>query len=407
MAVIIIPNAYSLAYEGKEPEKAVIEKTPAAVLKGTLERPGMPSHAGARELRGALLRRGNLARNLLIRGDNLPVLKTLLNEKNSGRLKNPDNAPGVRLIYIDPPFSTKLKFKNKKNEDAYVDVLTGSAFMEFLRRRLILMREVMSERGAIYVHLDWKKAHCVKTVMDEVFGPENFLNDIIWSYGGRGAKATASQFSRNHDIILLYQKKGRVFNRQFIEKRILKGGPGYSQDPSGRWFKTAPKGDYTDKSIAGLERQNRVYRTKNGNVRVKYFLREDGIYLVEDKLVGDVWDDIPDGMHLSSVEKTGYPTQKPEALLARIIRASSNPGDIVLDAFAGSGTTLSVAEKLGRRWIGIDSGALSIKTIGKRLGSIAASKDLDDPKKRYARECSGFDEYAVDFCHTPKARNKG
>ncbi len=384
-------NAYSLAYEGKESEKDVIEKTPAAVLKKA----------------GSSGRGNGGPRSLLIRGDNLNVLKTLLSMKDSGLIKNPDRSAGVRLIYIDPPFSTKLKFKSKKNEAAYEDVLTGSAFIEFLRKRLILLRELLSERGSIYVHLDWKKAHCVKTVMDEVFGPENFLNDIVWSYGGRGAKAVASQFSRNHDVILLYQKKGRVFNRQSVERRILKGAPGFAVDSSGRWFKTSPRGDYTDTSIAAFERQNRVYKTKNGNVRVKYFLREDGEYLIEDKLVGDVWDDIPDGMHLSSVEKTGYPTQKPEALLARIIRASSNPGDVVLDAFAGSGTTLAVAEKLGRRWIGIDSGALSIKTIRKRLGNIAASKDPEDPKTRYAKACSGFDVYAVDFCHTHKARNKG
>lgn len=383
-------NAYSLVYEGKESEEAVIEKTPAAVFK-----------KAASTARG----KGG-ADNLLIRGDNLSVLKTLLNDKDSGRFKNPDGSSGVRLIYIDPPFSTKLKFKNKKNEHAYEDTLSGKDFIEFLRKRLILMARLLSERGSIYVHLDWKKAHCVKAVMDEVFGEGNFLNDIIWSYGGRGAKATAMQFSRNHDIILLYQKYGHVFNRQYAQKRILKGTPGYLRDSSGRWFKTSPKGDYTDTSIASLEREGRIYRTKNGNVRVKYFLREDGEYLIEDRFVGDVWDDIPDGMHLSSVEKTGYPTQKPEALLARIIRASSNPGDIVLDAFAGSGTTLSVAEKLGRRWIGIDSGPLAIKTIRKRLLNVPASKDLDNPKTRYGRACSGYEVYTSKWA-SKGAKNKG
>jgi len=203
--------------------------------------------------------------------------------------------------------------------------------------------------------------------MDEVFGEENFLNEIIWSYGGRGAKAVARQFSRNHDTILFYRKKRHFFKKMVQEKRIAKGMGGFRKDSGGRWFKTAPRGDYTDKSIARLEKEGRVYRTRTGKVRIKYFLREDGDFLIEEKLVGDVWDDIPDAMHMSAAEKTGYPTQKPEALLRRIILASSKPGDIVLDAFAGSGTALYVAQNEGRRWIGMDESPLAIKTIKKRF----------------------------------------
>jgi DNA modification methylase len=119
-----------------------------------------------------------------------------------------------------------------------------------------------------------------------------------------------------------------------------------------------------------LEKAGRIYRTKNNTMRIKYFLREDESHVIEDRLVGDVWDDIPDAMHISQAEKTGYPTQKPEALLNRVISASSMQGDIVLDAFAGSGTTLVTAEKLGRRWIGIDSGALAVKTAKKRIADL-------------------------------------
>lgn len=313
------------------------------------------------------------AQNLLIKGDNLPVLQTLIKMKNAGHaaLTNTDGTAGARLIYIDPPFSTMLKFRAKDKQHAYDDNKTGAVFIEFLRKRLVLLRELLSPNGSIYVHLDWKKAHYVKAVMDEVFGEENFLNDIVWSYGGRGAKAIANQFSRNHDIILWYRKGlSHIFNKISGEKRFAKGVGGFKQDEDGRWFKTAPRGDYTDGSIKELEKAGRIYRTRNNTVRIKYFLREDESHVIEDRLVGDVWDDIPDAMHISRAEKTGYPTQKPEALLNRVISASSMQGDIVLDAFAGSGTTLVTAEKLGRRWIGIDSGSLAINTAKKRLENL-------------------------------------
>ncbi|MBI2412238.1 MAG: site-specific DNA-methyltransferase [Deltaproteobacteria bacterium] len=350
--------------------------------------------------------------NMLIHGENLPVLKTLLEMKQEGLLRNGDGSKGVRLVYIDPPFATNLSFKSKKEHRAYDDKIIGPSFIEFLRKRLILLRELLSDDGSIFVHLDWKKAHSIKIIMDEVFSEENFLNDIVWSYGGRGAKAIASQFSRNHDIILWYGGKHRVFNQQFTQKRVRKGEAGFREDSSGRWFKTSPRGDYTDASIAALRKDGRVYETKNGNIRIKYFLKEDGDRLIEDKLVGDVWDDIPDAMHLSTEEKTGYPTQKPEALLARIINAASNNGDLVLDAFAGAGTTLAVAEKLGRRWIGIDSGELSMRTVEERLLSIASSKSLENPKRRFGkgpRPFSLFEAGESAHCHkrpTPKVKSR-
>ncbi len=357
---------YGITYPGKTLSEDVIRHTRPARLKEVFPAGCATSAKG----RGA-----KEWQNMLIRGDNLGVLKALLEMKEEGKIKNADSSAGVRLVYIDPPFSTRLGFKAADDKKAYDDKITGAAFIDFLRKRLLFLRELLSDDGTVYVHLDWKKAHYVKAVMDEVFGEENFLNDIIWHYGGRGAKAVSGQFSRNHDIILWY-KKGRehLFNRAFIEKRVRKGEGGFRQDEQGRWFKTAPRGDYTGRSIAALFRDGRVHTTKNGNIRIKYLLREDGDYLVEDKLVGDVWDDIPDAMHMPLREKTGYPTQKPEALLARIIAASSKDGDVVLDAFAGSGTTLAVAGKMGRRWIGIDAGEMAAKTARKRLLRDAAQK---------------------------------
>ncbi|MEK6759417.1 MAG: site-specific DNA-methyltransferase [Deltaproteobacteria bacterium] len=374
----------NLVYEGKETKEAVLATPPA------------PLDPMKKSYRGSIPSKS--APNLLIRGDNLATLSSLIMAKKEGAIKNRDGSVGVRLVYIDPPFSTNLTFKGRKDQKAYDDKVIGAEFLEYLRKRLILIRELMSEDGSIYCHLDWKKAHHAKIIMDEVFGSENFMNDIIWSYGGRGAKAVASQFSRNHDIILLYKKSGAVFNRATTARRIKKGTTGYHEDADGRWFKTSPRGDYTDASIKALEKEGRVYRTRTGSIRIKYFLQEDGDHLIEERVVGDVWDDIPDGMHMSPSEKTGYPTQKSEALLARIISASSNPGDIVLDAFAGAGTTLAVAERLGRRWIGIDSGHLSIHTIENRLLKPDDSKTPSGKDKKRSGACAPFIVYEVEGC---------
>jgi adenine specific DNA methylase Mod len=304
---------------------------------------------------------------MLIHGDNLEALGALLAEKERGRLQNADGTPGVRLVYMDPPFASGGRYRTGTGRHAFGDRLRGKAFIEFMRARLVILKDILAEDGSVYLHLDWRMSHHMRVLMDEVFGEENFLNEIIWHYGGRGAKAVAHRFARNHDTILLYRKKGHVFNRLTTEKKVAEGAKGFSRDNDGRWFKTAPRGDYTDKSIERLEKEGRIYRTRTGRIRIKYFLREENGKLFEEKLVGDVWDDIPDGMHLPGAEKTGYPTQKPEALLMRVIGASSNAGDLVLDAFAGSGTTLVAAQKLGRKWIGMDKSELAVETMEKRL----------------------------------------
>ncbi len=349
-----------LVFSGKETKEEILWRKNAFCLKLSASYPSESSGAWT---------------NMLIAGDNEQALYALLDIKKKGGIANPDKKSGVRLIYIDPPFSTGLRFRTKANIPAYDDVLKGVEFVRFIRKRLVILWELLAEDGSIFVHLDWKIAHYAKVVMDEVYGVENFLNDIIWGYGGRGAKATSSQFSRNHDIILWYQKKAHIFNRQFAEKRFLKGENGSRKDMAGRWFKTAPRGDYTDESIEALKRQGRIHITKNNKIRIKYFFREYGDYLIEETPIGDVWDDIPDAMHLSKAEKTGYPTQKPEALLERIIKTSTLPGDIVLDAFAGSGTTLVAAERLERRWIGIDSSGLAIRTARQRVLNISGANE--------------------------------
>lgn len=384
---------YELTYKGKTPEAKILSIEPPTLA------------------RIKMFGKKNGWANLLVSGDNLHGLAALAAAKKKGRIRCADGSSGARLVYIDPPFATNLEFRGPHSQKAYRDKIIGAEFVEFLRARLILLRELLTEDGSIFVHLDWKKAHYIKVVMDEVFGEENFLNDIVWSYGGRGAKAVAGQFSRNHDIILWYKLGAKhVFNQVSIEKRVPKKGSGFKKDDQGRWFKTSPRGDYTDESIRALAKEGRIYKTKNGNIRIKYFLREDGDYLIEDKLVGDVWDDIPDAMHISESEKTGYPTQKPEALLTRIISSASRPGDIVLDAFAGAGTTLCAAEKLGRRWIGMDSGTLAIHTIEKRLLTIKDSRQAENPKRKYGKPPAAFEVLGVDCgcagheAHTPEIK---
>jgi DNA modification methylase len=375
----------TLEYKGKQTVKEVLGQRPARLC---LVRKVTPDKVTAPAL---LDTTAAPPANMLISGDNLAILSSLIERKKAGLLLNGDSTPGARLVYIDPPFSSRQTYKTKKELKAYEDHLSGAEYLEFLRARLILIRELMAENGSIYVHLDWKMAHHIKVIMDEIFGAENFLNDIIWHYGGRGAKAVSGQFSRNHDIILLYRKSKHLFNRLYTTKSI--NGRGVQRDHEGRPFKTAPRGDYTDASIERLRAEGRIHTTKTGNIRIKYFLEETAEGVVDRKLVGDVWDDIPDAMHMAKTEKSGYPTQKPEALLRRITEASTLPGDLVIDAFSGSGTTLAVAKKLGRAWIGIDSSQVAIETTEERLSKIAASNGYGGKGKRYGKECSRYSLY--------------
>jgi len=282
--------------------------------------------------------------NMLIFGDNLQVLKTLLKMKEEGKLKNADGTKGVRLIYIDPPFATKQEFMAKNGEKAYQDKIIGAQFLEWLRRRLILLRELLTDDGSIYVHLDWKMGHYVKVLMDEIFGQENFLNEVIWFY--KGTTNSPDMFARKHDVIYLYvKKKGlHLFNADDV-RLPYKDLSAYKKDIDGRWYKQWTK--------------ERKYYPPQKLV--------NGEWVLLGKYRYDVWDDIPSMATAHGEEYLGFPTQKKESLLEIIIKASSNEGDIVLDAFAGSGTTGAVAEKLKRRWIMIDSSKFAIYTIIKRM----------------------------------------
>jgi DNA modification methylase len=282
--------------------------------------------------------------NMLVLGDNLQVLRTLLEKKRLGQLRNADGTDGVRLCYIDPPFATRRDFQGAKGQTAYADRVEGAEFIEFLRRRLILIHELLADDGSLYLHLDEKKSHYIKVVLDEIFGSRNFRREIVWDTRVlSGFKTKAKNWVRGHDSLLFYTKGSDfVFNKLSVPHDQAYLDRFDQEDEEGRkYFGGRGERRYLDDAI------------------------EKG------KAIGDVWDDIMSFQQMpTSREKTGYPTQKPLALLDRVIRASSNPGDIVLDCFAGSGTTFEAAELCEdgrRRWIGVDCGKFAIYTTQSRL----------------------------------------
>lgn len=356
---------YELVYASKEREEDILAETMAVPLQP------VKTFGNGGE---------NGWHNMLIFGDNLQALKTLLQWKAEGRLVNPDGSHGVRLVYIDPPFATKQEFRGSQDERAYQDKVAGARFVEFLRRRLVLLRELLAPDGTLYIHLDYRKVHYIKLVLDELFGETHFVNEIIWKR--TSAHSDSLTLGNSHDVVLHYSKSDSFpYVKQYHE---------YSEEYIRKYYKHSDERgrfldrDLTAKGLKGrgyqyvwrgidgywrcpietmrqYESESLLYYTHRGTPRLKQYLHEK-----EGRPLQDVWTDI-NAINSQAVERVGYPTQKPETLLARIIIASSNPGDIVLDAFAGSGTTLAVAEKLGRRWIGIDCGKLAIYTIQKRM----------------------------------------
>jgi site-specific DNA-methyltransferase (adenine-specific)/adenine-specific DNA-methyltransferase len=347
---------YELIYADKEREEDILADTMAVPLQRI-----KTFRNGAKESSWT---------NMLIFGDNLQVLKTLLQMKQADKLKNADGTPGIRLIYIDPPFATKQEFRGSQDQKAYQDKIAGARFLEFLRKRLVFLRELLSEDGSIYVHLDWKKGHYVKIIMDEIFKEQHFNNEVVWYYTNKIPDTRKRVFTNSTDMLLFYAKTHNHIFNQLTEPR---------EKP----IKVSKM-----RKIAG----KKIYeKDENGK----------GIYIERtERVVDNVW---KIALLHAQPEIVGYPTQKPEALLDRIIKASSNPGDLVLDCFAGSGTTLSVAEKLNRQWIGVDCGKLAIYTMQKRLLNIANSKELEIKKlgraksssrrKKYGKPCKPFTLY--------------
>jgi adenine-specific DNA-methyltransferase len=318
-------------------------------------------------------------KNRLVYGENLAALRGLMADAGV--------AGQVRLIYIDPPYATRSRFECRKQNHAYEDALGGAEYLEFLRRRLILMRELLAEDGSIYLHLDDNMAFPVKVIMDELFGPRNFRNWITRKKCNP-KNYTRKQYGNVADYILFYTKSEEwVWNQPrhdwdeewarreypyFEEgtgrqhKRVPIHAPGVRNGATGQPWRgmLPPPGkhwQYLPEKLEKMDARGEIYWSSNGNPRRKVYLDESNGVPIQ-----DIWLEFRDA-HNQNIHVTGYPTEKNLDLLKRIIRASSNPEDLVLDAFAGSGTTVVAAEELGRRWIAVDNSLLAIDTMVRRL----------------------------------------
>ena len=314
--------------------------------------------------------------NKLIWGDNKLILSSL---KNGPLREEIEAQGGLKLIYIDPPFDVGADFSmdieigddtfTKKpsilEEIAYRDTWGKGAdsFIAMIYERLGLMRDLLAEDGSIYVHCDWRVNSFIRLVLDDVFGSGYYRNELRWKRQPvRGAKATSNQFARNSDSLLFYSKTEewvwngayKDYEPNFIETK-------FRRDENGRLFRDCDLGDYSEKSISEFEKQGRIYITKSGKKRLKRFLKEE-----KGEALGDMLVHIPE-VNSMAAERTGYATQKPEALIEVIIKASSSENDLIADFFCGSGTTAAVGEKLGRKWICTDLGKFAIHTTRKRM----------------------------------------
>lgn len=311
-------------------------------------------------------------------GENLLGLRALLSD--------PDVAGKVTLVYIDPPFSTRGTFLSRKQQTAYEDNLSGARYVEHLRARLILLRELLSDEGSIYLHLDENMVFEMKLIMDEVFGRSNYRNLIVRKKCNP-KNYTRKAYGNIADFILFYSKTDNyVWNRPVESlseeskkeyhhaepqtgRRYMKvpiHAPGTRNGATGGPWRDMlpPPGkhwQYPPKTLDEMDARGEIFWSDNGNPRRK-------VYLDEHHGVGlqDIWLDLRDA-HNQNVKITGYPTEKNPDLLRRIIGASSNPGDLVLDCFVGSGTTLAVADEMQRQWVGVDNGPESLSTTLKRF----------------------------------------
>jgi len=392
-----------LKYDNKRPVKDVLIHTKPAILNIVSGRPD--------------------AKNKIIMGDNLQVMQSLIKQYD---MKNQ-----VDLVYIDPPFSTNTIFKHNHNrtatvssssEDdiAYSDKLRGEEFIEFLRERLILIHEMMSEQGSIYLHIDYKIGHYVKIIMDEIFGEKNFRNDIT------RIKCNPKNFARKgysniKDLILFYTKTDKfIWNEprqeltaediKILFPKIDKRGRRYTTTPlhapgetrngnTGKAWRGMhpPKGRhwrYAPSLLDELDGKGLIEWSKTGNPRKIIYASEAE---EKGKRMQDIWE-FKDSPYPS------YPTEKNVELLKLIIRTSSNQGQTVMDCFCGSGSTLLAADELNRYWIGIDLSPIAIKRTLERFKH--SQKQLFDLSAdyQYLEQLEGGKTFSFGCCETSQAR---
>jgi len=344
---------YELVYAGKEREEDILAETMAVPLQP------VKTFGDGQE---------DEWHNMLIFGDNLQAMKTLLRMKDEDKLVNADGSHGVKLVYIDPPFATKQEFRGKQDERAYQDKVAGARFVEHLRKRLVLIRELLSDDGNVVVHLDTRKVHYVKVVMDEVFGEHNFVNEVIWHKGREGGSSrvhgVGAAIPTEYQNLLIYaNKRDRRFWRQILGPYKRSTVSNIQLDEEGWYYTRGRMGrkpaEWEIEAGVSLKTYVSPDVSKTKEEVIKEIIGPGGEFVA----YGDVWDtDL-----VKMTQFTGYPTEKPESLLVLLVKAGTEQDDVILDAFAGSGTMLAVAEKLGRRWIGIDCGKLAIYTMQKRM----------------------------------------
>ena len=360
---------YELVYEGKEREENI--------LADTMSVPLQPIKTFGSN--------GNKWTNKLIFGDNLQIMKSLLSD--------PQVKGQVKLIYIDPPFATKQEFRGSQDQKAYQDKISGAKFVEFLRKRLIFLKELLHKDGGICIHLDYRKKHYIKVIMDELFGENNFRNEIMINRIKKNIRERerVKKLNEEFDTILLYSKNNSLlllpptrknfkpdrwhaFDAAGFRRGMDYNIFGFKSAANRHWHWTKEKAfvaklnyeiwkkDFSKKESLGeywirANKTLKFVRPNTNTGKPEYFIPAS-----EDSLCNNLWNDIS-GYSFSYK----YPTEKSETLLERVISMVTNNGELILDAFAGSGTTLAVAEKLGRRWIGVDCGKLAIYTMQKRL----------------------------------------
>ncbi len=349
---------------------------------------------------------GEESENIVIRGECLSACAYL---KEQG-IK-------IDLVYIDPPFASGADYAKKvyirKNpkladnlkkveekmemeelvafeEKMYGDIWSKEDYLNWMYENLMAIKEVMSDTASIYVHLDWHIGHYVKILMDEVFGEENFRNEITWRREvARGMKTHSEFYSKNADSIFIYTKQhNAIWNGSKTKKLYSKeeAKANFYEDEQG-FYSTSHIGTYTNESLREFYKQNRLHTTKGGKIfidedgvvkttkgtiRLKYYLEQENGHYFKMSSVDNIWEDIRGIAMAGESERVDYATQKPEALLERIIKASSNEGMVVADLFGGSGVTAKVANDLGRRFVHCDIGINSIQTVRDRLKEAGA-----------------------------------
>lgn len=363
-----------LSYSNKAPEDAIIDQRHRSFLQLSNDRTYVPA---------------KLSDNAFVLDDNFFVLNDMI---RSGRK--------ATLFYLDPPYGTGFDFHSRDLEHAYKDSMGQAAYIEFMRRRLILMRECMADDGSIYVHIGHQMLAHMKVILDEVFGAANFRN-IITRRKCSSKNFTSKQYANINDFILFYTKgRNYTWNKPGVAAEddwVLKEyskvddigrryklvpihAPGTRNGATGEMWRDMmpPRGkhwQYTPAKLEEFDRQGDIHWSKNGNPRRKVYWTSES-----KRALTDYWDQYRDAHH-QSIKITGYPTEKNLDMIKMIVGASSNPGDLVIDPFCGSGTTLHAARDQDRRFIGVDASFTAAKATLRRMRhGLEAMGDYVNPK---------------------------